>query len=720
MVIRHIQTLIAALLLAPSLNAAEVRLGPEVALAEIASKPSPVNGPLAVASNGNDFLVAWEQGAEPGIVVSRIGRDGSSADPAGRFIAPGTSPLLAGTAGGYLLAWQQSQYIHIQHLDENGAPVGAQQLLFAQLPIALVSKGSTFLLVSSSINAGIRARILDGDGAPLADAAANLNATIGAGVHDGKYVVVTSDQTTLRLHTIADDGSVVDTVLPRSAVGPSPNVAFAPHAMLFSWNNTAMYSVIGYDGSLFDLPTQLPVALLDVTVASLWDGHEFLIVFESGHAFRVAADAKLLDPSAFVFSPRRQRGVRAASNGTALLAVSSELFGASAGGVARLVHDFDALAASQATPTLIAPIRQEQLHVQIARGPRGVFAVWDDAAHYEVRAALNGVSVVIDSSLGDGTFSNDWVGWPAVAAGDHVFLVLWRHAAAGDDRVYFRRYDFDGRAVDPQPIVLDKTANFGGYKDHTFPSIVFGSGVFSVAWSQDSLPPFSTIFTSRIGEQGQPSAGQPVPFPFPQTTVPRAVESLWTGSELVLAYTLAPFNNAPRKLGLAHIGYSNSLLSQSLPDVFDDARIRSMKVAATIVPGRVTFACVDFGNGISMAQTALDGTTARASRVIAQRTSDDIESSPDIAWNGSEYVVTWIDGRDPRLRAMRLGTDLSPIDAVPFDVAFEPIAVSDPMLTVTPTGVLIAYSRIENGTPRAFMRALDRISAPAPRRRSAR
>src|SRR5947208_12894998 len=101
MAIRHIQAFIAALLLALSLDAAEVKLGPEVALGEVSTKPAPLNGLLAVASNGNDFLVASQQATEePGILVSRIGRDGSPTEPSGRFIATGTSPFLAGTAGG--------------------------------------------------------------------------------------------------------------------------------------------------------------------------------------------------------------------------------------------------------------------------------------------------------------------------------------------------------------------------------------------------------------------------------------------------------------------------------------------------------------------------------------------------------------------------------------------------------------------------------------------
>src|SRR6266550_1268584 len=94
-------------------------------------------------------------------------------DPVGRRVATGgATPLLAGSSAGYLIAWNDLTYIHVQHLDENGVPVAPEHTWFAdQHFAALVSNGTSYLFIYSRANAGTRGVILDADGGFLADVA---------------------------------------------------------------------------------------------------------------------------------------------------------------------------------------------------------------------------------------------------------------------------------------------------------------------------------------------------------------------------------------------------------------------------------------------------------------------------------------------------------------------------------------------------------------------
>jgi hypothetical protein len=120
-------------------------------------------------------------------------------------------------------------------------------------------------------------------------------------------------------------------------------------------------------------------------------------------------------------------------------------------------------------------------------------------------------------------------------------------------------------------------------------------------------------------------------------------------------------------------------------------------------------------------QTALDGTPLDASFLLTRPGA----RAADIAWNGSEFVLIWtegVPGGDVKLRGMRLGAHLAPLDGEPFDIA-DDLSPYAPTVIPTASGVLIGYSRVDaaNGfAPRAFTRTLERLGNSVVRRRSAR
>ncbi|HJQ36285.1 MAG TPA: hypothetical protein VKB93_04025 [Thermoanaerobaculia bacterium] len=96
-------------------------------------------------------------------------------------------------------------------------------------------------------------------------------------------------------------------------------------------------------------------------------------------------------------------------------------------------------------------------------------------------------------------------------------------------------------------------------------------------------------------------------------------------------------------------------------------------------------------------------------------------------WNGTEYVVAWCEKSDeqklPRIRGMRFDAAGTALDDAAFDISPPDALQVRPSLAVTATGVEVAYSRIDassHGTPRAFVRSIDRLLPFGARRRAAR
>jgi hypothetical protein len=720
MVKRHILAFVAAFILAPCSWAAPVKLGPEVPLSDLEIIVAPVAaGSLTAASNGRDFLVAWQDRlTDSEITLTRVGVDGHPFDPAGRRFGSGSKPKLARAGSGYLLVWRSSTGLESQRLDENGAALSDPQLIAANSDaVALLTNGSTYLLVylsTTSNGSTMRGAILDGNGAPLHSLNRELDFNLlGVGDHNGDYVAVVSQPQALTLYTIADDGSVTTTALPRSTVNVlNVSVAFAPSSILFAWGD--LYSVLGYDGSIIKLPNEVLADRNSADVSAAWDGHEFLMV-NSAKAFRIASDGTLLDPGPFTLSQRAMHEVSVVSSGTELLVASSEAFGALYNSVVgRVAGNFDALAAGAAAiPLASAP--DPQMDVQIAQGPNGLIAVWSDPAGLAVSAAINGVPRTIDEV----SYSEYRNSLPAIAAGSRSFLVVWRSRQLHSDRVLAARFDFNGKPIGG-PFVLDEAQGFNA-EILPRPSVVFDGTSFFVAWSSGFVPGMlpSGLRTVHVPEAGPQTDGR-VTLVAPANI--SSVRAFWTGTEYLVASVIDPAPSfSSRWIVATRFDRFNIVTSETLTaPLFGRFDIGS--AAATFVAGRVTYAW-EGDDGISVAQTAVAGATAVAPRVIIPRNANGQRSIADIVWNGSEYVLVW---REPvtegwNVRGIRLNADLQPMDAAAFDIA-GPGPMSNPSLLATSHGVTIAYSRYDDAqdhVARVFVRSLDRVDAQPPAHRRA-
>jgi hypothetical protein len=716
MAIRHILTILALFSLAVPLVAA-VGLGPEVPLSsaiELRAATGAQTTP-SVASNGRDFVAIWldaRKGSE--IRATRIGADGRPADPFGRVIAEGvTAPKIASAGSDYLAVWATpSAGVQSVRLDESGSPMTSPRTVNAGSPRALLSNGSTYLMLIDP-----SAVLLDRNGARLFSVVQYFFNPLGAGVRGGRYVVV-DGTSPMRLRTIADDASFSDVVLPPSISGSGEaTAAFSPDAILIVWSSGS-YAVVGYDGTVIHQPTALPGNHgSDAHAAAGWDGHQFLISLSGRETFRVTADGLLLDLLPFVLSQGTVGELIFASNGTTQLLVWTEPRERTERDlVGRAVTDFDALAAAPAPPSILTYSAPPQREVRIAAGPTGVFGVWVEDQR-TLRGALNGVPITIDAS------DSEVIDSPVLAAGSRVFLVVWHRTDSGaNDRLLAKRFDFGGKDLDPQPLVL--TARVSRPVDDPQASIAFDGSAFFAAWV--TTPTLNTI---RIGQEGQPFGPRETTLAFSGTQLPsHSPHAFWTGSQFFVGYKYGFYFGPHDFVGTSNIatirfdasGTGLQEASGSLVGVAPDG------MDAALSDGNVTFAFVNTpSRTIQVLQMSAGTGIATNGRLVASFTfAEEVPKSVAIGWNGAEFVLAWPQsiGNEIKLHGMRLDSKLALIDGEPFEVAAGVDKIFAPSLIRVANGVLAGYSRFDDASGsalRAFTRLIELRGQP-PRRRTVR
>jgi hypothetical protein len=713
---QHIRGSFAALLLVSTIAAADVNLGPEVPLTRDFDN-EPIGGDfVAATANGSDFLVVWQdsRSGSAAIRATRVDASGHPANPVGVLIGAGYSPLVARNGNGYIVVWNNGTQLWSTRVDANGNPIDSHQLstIFGVFPAALLTTDSSFLLaydtgyaVFDSAGASIRSTPLVSPGGFL-----------GAAVRGSSYVAAWGPSNgNATLLTIAGDGSFSQKQFPVPDTG---RAAFGDNSILVVTKSS--YLVAGYDGTIVE-PARSLLSAAARRLAAAWDGHEFLAVLDQ-KAFRVAADGTLIDAAPFPISSNEVRQFTFARGGASNLAAWTDGI-ADAALVGRAVPSFDALAAASEPPSNLALAPEPQIDAQIAYGGGTLCGVWSNPSHYEVHASFNGATITVDED------EEDFIGWPAVAAGNHGFLVVWLHYAfaANGNRVLARRFDFVGHPLDAAPVVIDTGGTLMNVSSVLPPAVGFDGSSFFVAWGREPGQAPPTLYSVRIGEDGQLHDRRET-----QTsasngfTINRVARALWTGSQFVVVQAvehLASNAISPTYVGIQTLRYepATAAITQTTPAAFPSFSLTSF-VGAALAPNAVTYAWPDEnGTGINVAQTTVDGILQRDPRTLIKPNTLYAPTRIDLAWDGSNYVAVWLDDVDVpnnaagSLRGLHFDRNLQPVESAPFEIFSGSAPMTPPRLVHTPVGLLLVYSRADlesGGSARTFTRSLT----PPPRR----
>lgn len=253
----------------------------------------------AVASDGADFLVAWEDRRD-GIYASRVSASGTVLDPAGIPISSGTAarkqPTVAFSGSTYLVAWQDSRSFRTSGDDIYGARVSRTGVVLDpegiaistdprvnEIQPALASSGSQYLATWQS---GFHPNFGGGDiyGARLNNSGTVLDANgipISVGPPQAQQAAVASDGTNY----------------------------------LVSWSDTRGAKIYGArvlsDGSVLD-PSGLPISRSGAEYSSIASvDADYLVAWQDWHSKtwedpvrggRVSSSGALRDPGGFPLS----------------------------------------------------------------------------------------------------------------------------------------------------------------------------------------------------------------------------------------------------------------------------------------------------------------------------------------------------------------------------------------------------------------------------------
>ena len=674
----------------------------------------------AVAFDGTNFLVVWEDASHGGIYGSRVDQSGAVLDPVGIAISGAASgqyvPAVSFDGTSFLVVWQDYRSgnddiygarVNLAGivLDPDGIPISTAT--DRQESPAVAIDGTSFLVVWADHRGGEyetdiygarvsqEGTVLDPNGIAISTAA--YAQSYPAAVSDGtNFLVVWGDgrggNSDIYGARVTPGGTVLDPdgiVISQAANNQGdPALGFDGANFLVVWEDNR-----GGDSDIYGARVNQSGAVLDPVGIAIsgaasgqdvpsvaFDDTDFLVVWTDQrngqyendiYGARVSPAGTVLDPDGVVISTaaRNQYFPVVAFGGTNFLVVwhdvrngSYDIYGARLSQTGAVL-DPDGIIVSTAA--------NEQYTPALAFDGTNFLAVWQDyhdstgtSDIYGARVSQTGV--VLDPtgfviSSADGNEQE-----PAVCSDGASFFVVWedqRDSYTGD--IYGARVTPDGTVPDPEGIPIS-TAHDG----QEYPAVTFDGADFLVVWDDMRYEqPSPDIFGARVTREGMvlDTAG--------------LVISVAEGAQLVPAVGFDGTNSLvawsedgdPGSLYAARVSPSGVVLDSVGIRVADSAYFPSVAKGTTTTlvvweSYRNFPSDTDdiYGARVSPSGVVLD--TAE----IAISTAPGRQGSPVAAFDGTDFLVAWddVDGiHGARLSQAGVVFDSGPIRQAAWDPA---------------------------------------------------
>jgi hypothetical protein len=581
--------------------------------------------------NGTHFLVSWIRVLDDDpygrqVVAQRFGADGRPVDPQPLVIATHTPEQQLGyncgithDAGGNWLVvfggWDG---------DDNalfGKRIGAGGTLLDAAPRALMS------------------------GASASDEVFFVNGQYG--------IVATPNYTpTFWRRFDANLNFLGETVLTRGG-----HIASNGDSLYMTWGDyvgtetfAAFGSRLSATGTLLDGPEGVRLTAPQTMTAAprvAWDGANWAVTtrFATHNAVvtRVSPAGAVLNGNGTTIasSPLNlQAHESAAANGTVVSLFVDQ------SGPGFLVQDISAAALradNSVTPrSVVSQAPRNQMNVDLATGPGGFLAVYKDmqsGTNRVLAQRLNTAGVAIDDEpiVLDSSAPDRLVFSPRVAFNGSVYTVVWWEAGIGSGTggggTYFRRLDAAGNLLDPAPRFL---------APDLLPEIAASGDQFLIVSHHQITTHQGFTRWWRMNSAGDILANANLNYiAYPRT---RALDVVAVGDRWLVAWQAHVTFNEPRAIVLTafvdRAGNQTSAVEVSYPLGYAPQLASSGNNALLVFDQKTDGSYQDIWGRI----LNLDGTFGPLIHISNAENST--QSEPHVAWNGSEYVVAWIDHRD--------------------------------------------------------------------------
>lgn len=654
----------------------------------------------AIASTGDDYLVAWSDGGR--VLVALVDARGVAQTPTSIVVAPDPDDAqrnsrdvaarvaVASNGHGYLVAWELVAYgsvnthpIRFTAVSADGIVRDLGGRLFERaardnaFAPAVASNGTDYLIAWQHPSGRVEAARVDAQGAPL----------------DVDRVVV-GEQYSNGAPAVASDG----------------------RDYLVAWTHSdgvagAFIRASGMVSSGFSIPRAhdgFEAAAWGTPAVSFGSG-DYLVAWSDGVrsvdllGARVARDGRVRDPAGFAIArgAGAQFAPKIAFDGRDFVAVWSDArpgarcvacdpSGSPCEGCLRVRDDaFEASAIAGAKVDASGRVRERFEVADAARGQfaatvtsngaRGAVAAWGGPGGLYARSLLRGprwpgphARLVAPSYVRAEA--------PAVASDGNAFLVVWRDLRGADWDLYGARLDRDGNALDRAALAISTAPG-----DQGAPAVSFDGTNYLVAW-HDHRGASWDIYGTRVGRNGEvrDPRGAPLSTATGDQFNPAAAGSLVAWSDLrdcdpCAAGACDPYACSVSERG-GHIDASDA------PRVFatrvggDGRALDPAGIAVSAAGERALDPAVAYARATwfvvwsapsSLVGARIDG-AGRVRDAAGVAFGEPGAALPSVSTSGEAFFVAWgaerrdcAWGRCYQIEAMRFGVDGRALDAAP-------------------------------------------------------
>lgn len=706
-------------------------LGPEVALSNNrASGPAAFEQwPPTLVTDGSEFVLSWSQFYDqksPSFEL-RLDSLGQPLEPFARRLDDPRWYASTGY-GDYLAMWRDDTYVWVQRVDAAGQAAGPPNPVFDHGRYygiyGLVANRNCYLLVVSAGDNPSQyiAILLDRIGRVIQTRPLELRYYSRATPYEGGFVIAGcggSSPCEARLLTISSSGTVTRLAAPGLPQTPLYAVRASDDRLMVTWWEKAGFAhfmILGFDGFVLKRPFTIPIPAEALPADLLWDGREFLLLLRDMgeligklRAIRLSGSGDKLNEPYRLSETASWSPVFAATETTGLLVWPDARFSSEPDVVGLRIRYFSELADSLDRATVMSRSPTAQSAVQIASSGSHVLAAWTNEPSHAISGWIDGKEFEVSAARRE-------VDLPAVAGSPDAFLVAWNEfSSTGDGSLFVRRYALDGTPLDERPVEIftdvprsELRLEGDSWQESTVnlkPSLMYDGTSFVLFTNFDLSK--GNAYAMRVARI-DPQTGAVTTSSLPLSTRsfgflrPIATAAGWY-VPFVKRSCCIPFYPT-LAISIATVGHDGMVRDSETPNLCSSEDCASFSAAHT----QDTVTQLLATHSVSLWRSTPSGESLGKPVDISDR--GNVVAS-DIVWNGSEYVAAWIINTGI-VRVRRFAADGRPLDAEPFTIATdaEPIG---PSIAVTPSGVVIAYSRHDDAyasVPRARMRTLERLT----------
>ena len=479
-------------------------IGPELPVSDpVYTDAAPSQGDAQVAFDGTNYLVVWmdyrgyELGADyADVYAARVTPDGTDLDPNGIPIAVRGAwlegqPAVAFDGTNYLVTWDQGGYPNGDLYGTRVSPQGA------------VLDGDGFLIASGTGDQG--ASDIAFDGTNYLVTWMNYPETGGGDVFAAR---VTPGGTVLDPGGNPVSTGPADEINPSVAFDGTNYLVVWEDGRNGGNENHDIYGArVTPAGEVLD-PAGIAVSTAsDVEAAPklAFDGTNYLVVWQDSPGFfpttygaRVAPDGTVLDPSRIAISVTQdwETTPSVASDGTTFMVVWADGQGGATSG-ARVSSDgvvLDPSGISISTRGGSGSIAFDGTNYLVPWVPGQYYA--DEGDLYATRVTTGGGVIDPDGLRIGRQAPSEQVG-PAVASSGTDFLAVWQDYRAGNADIYAARVTESGQSLDGTgiPVAL-------GEEQQVNPTVTFDGSNYLVVWEVRQSARAADLYGARVSRTG--------------------------------------------------------------------------------------------------------------------------------------------------------------------------------------------------------------------------